>query len=152
VHRRLGFTLIETLIVIVVIGLLTMIAIPRMTAALAQSNVRAVGSRVAAVYSAARTVAVSTGRTATVHVSGNKLWAVAGPPRMKAPIGANTLDTIVLPENLMTSSHVALTPSSPSFSISPSGLGQIATDITVTASKDGHSSTVTIKPYGRVIR
>jgi hypothetical protein len=71
---------------------------------------------------------------------------------MKAPIGANTLDTIVLPENLMTSSHVALTPSSPSFSISPSGLGQNATDITVTASKDGHSSTVTIKPYGRVIR
>ena len=150
-HRRLGFTLIETLIVIVVIGLLTMIAIPRMTAALAQSNVRSVGSRVAAVYSAARTVAVSTGRTATVHVSGNKIWAVAGPPRMKA--GAGTMDTIVLPENMMTSSHVALT-SSPatSFSISPSGLGQNVADITVTATKEGHSSTVTIKTYGRVIR
>ena len=149
-HRRLGFTLIETLIVIVVIGLRTMIAIPRRTAALAQSNVRSVGSRVAAVYSAARTVAVSTGRTATVHVSGNKIWAVAGPPRMKA--GAGTMDTIVLPENLMTSSHVALTPSTPSFSISPSGLGQNTADITVTATKDGHSSTVTIKTYGRVIR
>ena len=147
--RRHGFTLIETLIVIVVISLVGLIALPRMTAAKAQIEVRGVRARVASIYAAARTTAVSSSRITTVNVSGNKIWVTAA-PRLKA--GAGDRDTIVYPENLMTSSHIAVTSSAATFTISQAGIGQNAADVTITASKSGHSSSVTIKKYGQVVR
>jgi prepilin-type N-terminal cleavage/methylation domain-containing protein len=150
VLRRNGFTLVETLIVIVVISLVGLIAVPRMTAAKAQSEVRGVRGRVASIYAAARTSAVSSSRITTVHVSGNKIWVTAT-PRLTTLAGSN-MDTIIRPENLMTSSHIAVTSSAATFTISQAGIGQNTADVTITASKSGHSASVTIKKYGQVVR
>jgi prepilin-type N-terminal cleavage/methylation domain-containing protein len=57
VARRNGFTLIETLIVLVVIGLVGLIAMPKFQQALAQSNILSAKAKLMALYAKARATA-----------------------------------------------------------------------------------------------
>ena len=147
--RRRGFTLIEMLIVLVVMGLTTLIALPRLNAAFAQSNVLSAKARLMSMYSTARATAVSNGQTAILRVNGNQMYVYAR-PRRKLPIGANTIDTIVRPVNLSTSFGVTMNSGADSVRISPNGLGLDSAVIVLT--KSSSRDTVIISRYGRVLK
>jgi prepilin-type N-terminal cleavage/methylation domain-containing protein len=149
VARRHGFTLIETLIVLVVIGLVGLMALPRLNGAFAQSNVLSAKAKVMALYSTARTTAVSSNQTAVLRISGNQVYVYAY-PRRKAPIGANTRDTIIRPTDLSTAYGVTLSGGTDSVRVSPTGLGRDSAVIVLT--KYSSVDTLLISRYGRVIK
>jgi type II secretion system protein H len=149
VARRHGFTLIETLIVLVVIGLAGLIALPKLNAAFTQSTLTSAKGRVMSMFSAARAAAVSNGQTAILRVNGNQVYVYAR-PRLKLPIGANTIDTVVKPVNLSAAFGVTVSGGVDSVRIAPTGLGRDSAVIVLT--KSGHLDTLIISKYGRVLQ
>jgi len=149
VARRRGFTLIEMLIVVVIIGLAGLIALPKLNDAFAHSNVLSAKARLASLYSVARATATGSNQTATLRINGNQVLVYAT-PRRKAPFGANTLDTIVRPTDLSTSFGVTLSGGVDSVRVASSGLGLDSANIILTKS---HSvDTLSISKYGRVTK
>ena len=147
--RGNGFTLIEMLIVMVIIGLVSLISLPRLNRAFAQSNVVSAKARLAALYNVARATAVSSNQTATLRFNGNQVMVYAT-PRRKLPIGANTLDTIVRPTDLSTSFGVTLSGGYDSVRIASSGLGMDSAAVVLT--KYTSVDTLYISRYGRVLK
>ena len=148
--RGNGFTLIETLIVLVIIGLTGLIVLPRLNSAFAQSNVLSAKARLMALYNTARATAVSSNQTAVLWLNGNQVLVYAY-PRRRAPFSvANTRDTIVRPSNLSSTYGVTVGGGVDSVRIASSGLGLDSAVITLT--KYTALDTVIISRYGRVLK
>jgi Tfp pilus assembly protein FimT len=137
------------LIVMVIIGLVSLISLPRLNRAFAQSNVLSAKARLAALYNAARVTAVSSNQTATLWVNGNQAMVYAS-PRRKAPFGANNIDTIVRPTNFSTNFGVTLSGGYDSVRIASSGLGMDSAAFVLT--KSTAVDTLLISRYGKVVR
>jgi type II secretion system protein H len=146
-NRRAGFTLIEMLIVVVVIGLMTLIALPRLNDAFAQSNLTSARAKVVSLFSTARANAAGTSRTTVLRLSGNRMYVVSW-PRLKA--GAGTIDTVTPVGNITTEYGVTATVSSDSILVDQSGLGRNGSTIVLT--KSGRADTIVINQYGRVLK
>ena len=142
--RRAGFTLVETLIVVVVIGLVSLIAMPKFQHALAHSNVLSAKAKVVSLYARARASAIESGRTAAVRANGNSLVVTASPRRLP---GAGTIDTVVAPTNIRTQYGVGLS-GLDSVRVGPTGIGLGAAQIVLT--KSSYADTVFINQFGRV--
>ena len=69
--RSAGFTLIEMLIVVVIIGLVTLFAFPRAGAILDHTRVHGARTAIVNKLNAARTAARTSNRVAVLHLSGN---------------------------------------------------------------------------------
>ena len=145
--RGNGFTLIEMLIVVVIIGLAGLIALPKLNTAFAQSNVLSAKARLMALYNTARATAVSSNQTATLRINGNQVMVYASPRRTA---GAGTIDTIVRPSNLSTSFGVTVGGGVDSVRVASSGLGMDSAVIVL--SKYTAVDTLYISRYGRIIK
>jgi MSHA pilin protein MshA len=148
VIRRAGFSLIEMLIVVVVIGLMTLLALPRLADAFAQTNVKSARAKVISLFSVARANAAGTSRPTVLRLSGNQIYVVSGPPKLKA--GAGTLDTVTPVENIYTQYGVAASVSADSILLDQSGLGRNGS--TIILSKSGRADTLTISQYGQILK
>jgi prepilin-type N-terminal cleavage/methylation domain-containing protein len=148
VARRRGFTLIEMLIVLVIIGLTSLIMLPKLNDAFAHSNVLSAKARLSAMYSAARMTAVSANQTGILRVNGNQVYVYARPRRKAPVIAANQVDTIVRPTNFSTAYGVTLTGGVDSVRIASTGLGLDSAVIILT--KSHTIDTLYISKYGRV--
>jgi prepilin-type N-terminal cleavage/methylation domain-containing protein len=146
VARRTGFTLIETLMVIVVISLAGLIALPKFRDGQSQSNLRSATHKVVSLYSAARSNSMASGRPTYLHLADNLVYVTAS-PRRKAPIGANVQDTLTAAENIYTQYGVSVVGSADSILINRNGLGTAAT---IRLIKGSRADTLTISPYGQV--
>ena len=149
--RRHGFTLIEMMMVVVIISLTTLMAVPRFRAAVNRSNMLGARAKVMASFATARATAASSGRVTTLNVNANRVWVTAT-PRRKLPIGANTLDTIVLPKNLSTMYGVTATPSSNTVVLSQTGVGTNGSTTSIIMSHGNLADTIQISQYGRVLK
>ena len=149
--RRHGFTLIEMMMVVVIISLTTLMAVPRFRAAVNRSNLTSARAKVMASFATARATAASSGRVTTLNVNANRVWVTAT-PRRKLPIGANTLDTIVLPKNLSTMYGVTATPSSNTVVLSQTGVGTNGSTTSIIMSHGNLADTIQISQYGRVLK
>jgi prepilin-type N-terminal cleavage/methylation domain-containing protein len=147
VARRHGFTLIEMLIVMVIIGIAGLIALPKLNSAFAQSNVISAKARLSALYSTARATAMGSNQTAVLRVNGNQVYVYASPRRKP---GAGAVDTIVRPMNMSTAYGVTLSGGVDSVRISSTGLGLDSAAIVLT--KYHAVDTLYISRYGKVIR
>ena len=147
--RGNGFTLIEMLIVVVIIGLVGLISLPKLNRAFAQSNVLSAKARVSALYNTARTTAVSRNQTATLRFNGNQVMVYAS-PRRNAGAAACQCDTIVRPTDLSTSFGVTLSGGYDSVRIASSGLGMDSAAVVLT--KYTAVDTLYISRYGRVLK
>jgi len=147
-RRETGFTLIELLIVVVIMGLISMLAFPRIKNAFQASALSGARARVVTVYGAARGAAVETNRSVSVHFNGNTLWVTARPRFTTS--GSGTADTIGPVQSVYGVYGVTLTSSVDSLMLDPRGLGLNGGSIVLA---NGHGAdTVTITGFGRVIR
>ena len=137
-----GFSLIEMLIVVTLMGVMLAIAAPRVREAALTQNVRNARAAVANLYARARIYAVQQRVPVTLQFGADSTaW-------ITAPLGAG-LDTIGAVAQLGREFGVQVTASG-NVSISPLGLVNAGTPITVSVTKSGHSDSVVISGYGRI--
>jgi len=146
--RNAGFTLIELLIVVVIMGVISLIAFPRIQSTFQASALRGARTRLVTIYGAARAAAVQTNRPVRVHFSGNTMWVTAT-PRL-AVGGSGTADTIGAVQSMYDVFGVTVNSSVDSLMLDPRGLGLNGATL-VMANAHG-ADTIVITGFGRVIR
>src|SRR2546429_9930852 len=84
--RRSGFTTIEMVIVVVLIGIIAMIGFPKISKTLDKTNVRSARDAVGTLAGTARAAAIQRGCRSVLHFTGNTGWVTTACP--------TTVDTI----------------------------------------------------------
>jgi prepilin-type N-terminal cleavage/methylation domain-containing protein len=152
VSRRAGFTLIEIAVALVVVSLLMLIGLPKFTSAMTKNDVRGARTTVVNLLARARAASTGSGRVTWLKMAGNQAWITAT-PRRNLPIGANTIDTLGIVENLNTRYGISLSSTVDSIMFDPRGIAsEIGTGATIKVSKYGHADTVAVNGMGRVIK
>jgi len=156
VRSRSGFTLIEMLIVVVILGLIVLFGYPKVGAAMAKTDLRSARTTVINLVATARAASVQTNRRTWIKFEGNKAYVLAR-PRQKVGGGAGIQppDTVGTVQNLSAQYGVTLaTGADPdSIQFDPRGFGaNLGLGVVVTLSRNGHAETVTLDGLGRVIK
>lgn len=144
---RAGFTLVETLILLVIVGVVTAIGMPRLRESLIRNEVRSARTALVALHARARAAAVARGQTTTITFNGNRVVITA--PRVSNPA---LLDTVRL-ENLDNRYGVAITlnpTAQTTYAFDPRGVGS-GTPVEVKLSRLGLRDSVTFAAFGRVV-
>jgi prepilin-type N-terminal cleavage/methylation domain-containing protein len=97
-----GFTLTEMLIVVVMVGMLTLMTLPKFSGLVERNRLNSAREEITAALATARAAAVQKGRTATVRFSGNSMWVTV----VTSSAGATT--TVVPVKQFMTLYNVSL--------------------------------------------
>ena len=141
--RRAGFTLIETLLVVVVISLCGLIAMPKFRDAVATNNVASARAKIMALYSTARANSAGSGRVTWLHLDGNNAYVTA-------VLAGGALDTITPIESMSGQYGVNVVTTQDSVMINQSGIGRTAATIRIL--KGIRADTIQISSYGRVMK
>ncbi len=152
-RSRFGFTLVETLIVVVIFGLLTLMAFPRMSSALVRNDLRGARTTTINLVAKARAVATQSNRRTWVRFAGNTAYVVAR-PRVDGVGGAQGADTVGGIQNLYGVYKVNLTAGVDSIQFDPRGIdsGFSTAGVTIQLSRGGYTSAITIDGFGRVTK
>lgn len=147
--RRHGFTFIEILIVMILIGVIAAIGIPRIRDAIQRTNVRSTRVALTTMVAKARAAAVQRGCVSTFHVgTDGNAWVSAC--RNSGP-GVDTLGGV---EQLGARFNVTLRPDRTDMQFDPRGLNLAFVTNVVRFSSNSSSSqdSVIINPVGKVVR
>ena len=148
--RRSGFTTIEMVIVVVLIGLITMIGFPKISKMLDKTNVRSARDAVGTLAATARAAAIQRGCRSALHftASPSTVWVTTACPAK--------LDTVSGVQNLTTRFKVTLAASRDSVQYDPRGLSMDGfnsnTVVRLTGSVATNKDSVMINPIGKVVR
>jgi Tfp pilus assembly protein FimT len=142
--------LVETLIVVVILGLIVLIGLPRISTAMAQSDLRSARTTMINMVAKARAASVQSNRVTWIKIDGNSIY-VGATPRLVTLAGSSA-DTVGVVEDLAEHYRVAVTTTgTDSIQFDPRGFGAgFGTGSSIVVSRDGHSSTITIDGLGRV--
>jgi type II secretion system protein H len=147
---RAGFTLIEILMVIVLVGIMMTVAIPYLRSSSAKTNVRGAGDEISRLYATARSVSIARGKIAwlVLNSSASTAEVIAG------KVNGSGIDTIAKPDNLASRYNVTFTTSSDSLVFTPRGIGAnlVMTTVVLSSSTGGIVDTVYIYPTGKIVR
>ena len=151
-RRRAGFTLVETMLVVAVVGILTLMTYPRVNAAVARSDLRGSRTRVVNMLATARTAAMQGSRTGRLQFVGNTAFVTTSPRKVTA--GVSDRDTVGLVVNLNTIYGTTVAPAGTwEIVFDPRGMASgLGGGVTITLSRGGHSQDVTIDMLGRVTK
>jgi prepilin-type N-terminal cleavage/methylation domain-containing protein len=150
VRPRNGFTLVETLIALVVVSLLMLIVFPKVGRALVRHNLRGARTTVVNAAALARAAAQEGTRVSWLKFDGTQVLVVARPRMVNLP--GSDADTVGTVRDLAEAYGVtmAFTAGSDSIRFSPSGLGGLAGNHTVTLSHGSYSELIQFDGLGRI--
>ena len=140
-RRHRGFTLLELMVVLGIVGVLLSLAIPRAARYLDAIRVRGAAQEIMSVFATARHHAIARARYASVLVD-----ASAG------TIEVRSEDRRVLIRDLTLGYGVTLRATRDSMSYSPVGLGYGAANLKITIERGEASDTVVLSRVGRIRR
>lgn len=149
--RRRGFSLVEMLIVVVIIGIMVGIGLPKMRTGMTNNNVRAARTALINMIAAARNAGSQTNRSTWVKIEGNRAVVLAR-PRLDFVGGSTGADTIGPIQNLGQLYGVTVTATVDSFRFNPTLTSLDVIGTTFTISRSGHVETVAVDGLGRVIK
>lgn len=143
-----GFTLIEIVIVIVIIGALMAIGFPYFRTATLKNELRGGGDALASLHAVAKQTSIQRGRTTRLVMNPS-----AGTAVVVATNQAGTgLDTIGRVENLHNRFGVSFTTTTNTLVFTPRGIGTEASGTTIILTKGAFADTITISAAGRLVR
>ncbi len=145
--RNRGFTAIEILMVMIIIGVLAALGIPRLRNSLEKQNVRSAKALFATLVATARGVAVSRGCPATLTMTVDSAWVTAcgvSPPAASVQVGTKKL--------IGDDFNVKLGPSVSSLIYDPRGISTAYQIVTVQIIGTTVTDSVMINQVGKVVR
>jgi prepilin-type N-terminal cleavage/methylation domain-containing protein len=142
--RSAGFSLIELLIVVVIIGLVMLFTFPRAGRILDHTNVKGARTAIVNKLNATRTAARTSNQVAVLRLNANNLWlelnAMTGTGKTTVPGGVGLNKTY------------GVTVTGPdSVRFDPRGMSLSGTQ-TYVVTKNGFSDSVVVNGYGRITR
>ena len=145
--RKAGFSLIELLIVVSIIGLVMLFTFPRAAAVYDHTMVRGARTAITNMYLNARSTARSANKTAVLRLQGDLVWVETND---YAP--ATTKVVVRQPVDLGEEYSVTVT-GDDSLRVDPRGVLQVGDRIYKwIISRNGWSDSVMVNGYGRVLR
>jgi prepilin-type N-terminal cleavage/methylation domain-containing protein len=153
VSRRVGFTLIEIMIVVVIFGIMVIVAYPKASRALVKNDVRSARTTLANTFSKARAVAMQGSRTGRVEFNGNNVL-VTRSPRMDGVTASGDRDTVGGVQNLNSVYHVTLSSSVASIAYDPRGFvtSGLSQPLKFYLTRSGKRDSLTVDYLGRVTK
>jgi prepilin-type N-terminal cleavage/methylation domain-containing protein len=137
-----GFSLVEALIVIVILGILVLLVAPRIEPVIAARSVSGARSGFSNLYSRARIAAVQARRRATITVSGNEASAT-----VDMPLGPQMVGQVIRFDSLY---GVQATASPTSVTIQPTGLVTGGLPFELVLIRGSVADTVHITDFGKI--
>ncbi|MBI1967766.1 MAG: GspH/FimT family pseudopilin [Gemmatimonadetes bacterium] len=147
--RRDGFTFVEILIVMIIIGVIAALGIPRIRDAIEKQNVRSTRAALGILVAKARAVAVDRGCRSTLYVTSGtngRAWVAA------CRTGGPGRDTIGGVEQLAERFGVTITAGRDSIAFDPRGLAAQFQTTVIHFQSGGIRDSVVINPLGKVVR
>ena len=147
-RTRAAFSLAELLLVLVMIGVIAMIVIPKLGRGYDKTQVTAARSRIAALASRARAVALARNCVDTLHVTSGtsgQAWITVCTP------SGSGLDTVGAPDAVAARYTVTLGPTGRNFVFDTRGMSTSGATLSVTVSKNSTTDSVVVDALGRVI-
>lgn len=148
--RKNGFTLVEMMIVVVLIGIVTLIGFPKVSSGLAKSNLRSSRTTLANMFAKARAVATQQNRRTSVDFNGNNVVVTASP--RAAFLAGSTMDTIGAVEKLDLLYGVSLAAPVASVAFDPRGFGSMNATRTFVVTRNSKRDSVIVDRLGRVTK
>jgi len=144
---RKGFSAIELMIVIVLIGLIAAVGFPRLRQGLEKQNVRSSKALIATLAATARGTAIQRGCAATLNITGDSIWVTAcgvNPPAALVQVGTKKL--------VGSAYNVQLSSSNASIVYDPRGIATVFQPTTIRVIGPNYQDSVVINELGRVKR
>jgi len=148
--RTRGFTFIEVLIVMVLIGIIAALGIPRIRDAIQKNNVRGARAALGTLVAKARGAAVQRGCRSAIHFTSGTagtVWITA----CKVSNSALT-DTLGSVEQLAVRYNLTLTAGADSVTFMPNGVSPDNVMTVIRFTSNGISDSVMINQVGKVVR
>jgi prepilin-type N-terminal cleavage/methylation domain-containing protein len=145
-HDR-GFSFIEMLVVMILIGIIASLAIPRLRGSLEKQNIRSAKALTSVLVATARGVAVQRGCSATLNMTTDSIWVTAcgvNPPAALVQVGTKKL----VGEEF----QVTLQPTAASIVFDPRGIQTSFTSTTIRFIGANYRDSVMINQVGKVVR
>ena len=142
---RKGFSTIEMIIVIVLIGLIASIGFPRLRDGLEKQNVRSAKALIATLAATARGAAIQRGCSATLNLTVDSVWVTAcgvNPPAASVQVGTKKL--------VGDEFSVTLSSTAASVVYDPRGIATVFSPTTVRVIGPNYRDSVMINEVGKV--
>lgn len=144
-----GFSLIEVLTVMIMIGIIVAMGIPKFGTTMSRQNVRGARTLITTMHSKARNAAISRGRQTRLAIGNGNLVILS-----RNPV-TGVVDTVGRTAEDVVSRYgvtFSVTPSGrDTLTFDPRGMGSEASQTTIYVSKSGFSDTIMISPLGRIL-
>ena len=145
---RRGFTVIEMVIVVAIIGIITLIGFPKIRRTLDKTNLRSARDAVGTLAGTARAAAIQRGCRGVLHFTSNTVWVTTACPAK--------VDTVSGVQDLYARFKVTMSTSRDSVQYDPRGLSMDGfnsnTVARLTGSVTTNKDSVMINPIGKVVR
>lgn len=144
---RNGFSTIEMIIGLILIGLIAAIGFPRLRAGLEKQNVRSSKALIATLVATARGTAIQRGCAATLNMTSDSIWVTAcgvNPPAADVQVGTKKL--------IGSEFSVTLVPSVANVIYDPRGIATVFQPRTVRVIGPHYRDSVMINEVGKVVR
>lgn len=144
---RKGFSTIEMIIVVILIGVIATMAFPRLKNSLEKQNIRSTKALMATLVATARGVAVQRGCSATLHMTVDSVWVTAcgvNPPAASVQVGTKKL--------VGSEFNVTLNPTAATVVYDPRGIATVFQSTTIRIIGPTYRDSVVINQVGKVTR
>jgi len=150
---RSGFTILELMVVVVIIGVIALFGFPKIKNAIQKTNVRSARVATGTYVATARQAAIQRGCRGVVHFTAGAngtVWVTVC-PRMTVA-GSGTIDTLGVVTQLGKMYNVTMSQTRDSVEFDPRGLSLTGTQSSVSfAGTDGTRDSVVINLLGKVV-